>query len=77
MVFYCRISSEGLASLGLSVEQYAEQVFEQCMRGEEDLGDHSGDTFVVVPYPTEPTEWCACLYSGTTRITKWFTYHTP
>lgn len=77
-LFYCSCPSAELQQLNISIEQYAEELFAKCISGEENMDDHCSGTYMVtVDYPADPTDWCACLFAGKSRTTKWFSYHTP
>ena len=77
-LFYCSCPSAELQQLNISIEQYAEDLFAKCISGEENMDDHCSGTYMVtVDYPADPTDWCACLFAGKSRTTKWFSYHTP
>lgn len=77
-LFYCSCPSAELQQLNISIEQYAEELFAKCISGEENMDDHCSGTYMAtVDYPAAPTDWCACLFAGKSRTTKWFSYHTP
>jgi len=75
-IFCCYMTTAALKDRNLSIIKYAEQVLASCAKGEESIDKYCGYS-INIDYPSEPTEFCACLVYGTTRISQWFTYKAP
>lgn len=77
IIFCCCATSGTLKNLNLSITEYAEQLLKKCAKGEESIDKYSGVSYFTVDYPSESTEYCACLVYGTARISEWFTHKAP